>query len=151
MQDINAAYWSPAQTTEAIFDQMSKVMYLEIPHSSLKKERKLGEGEFGEVFKGEWTSPAKTLTVALKSLKSSASDEERVKLLQEAAIMGQFIHPHIVRLYGVVTLSEPVWHHFAFTVRIRAGATDVTEIHFEINSFYIFCVGDDCDGASGRK
>ena len=108
MQGLNATYWSPAQTTEAIFDQMSKGMYLEIPLSSLKRKRKLGEGEFGEVFKGEWTSPAKTLTVALKSLKSSSSDEERVKLLQEAAIMGQFSHPHIVRLYGVVTLSEPV-------------------------------------------
>ena len=87
---------------------MSKGKYLEIPLTSVKKHAMLGEGEFGEVFKGEWTSPTKTLTVALKSLKSSASDEERLKLLQEAAIMGQFTHPHIVKLYGVVTLSEPV-------------------------------------------
>ena len=87
---------------------MSKGKFLEIPLFSVKKHAMLGEGEFGEVFKGEWTSPTKTLTVALKSLKSSASAEERLKLLQEAAIMGQFIHPHIVRLYGVVTLSEPV-------------------------------------------
>ena len=94
---------------------MSKGMYLEIPLSSVKKRHKLGEGEFGGVFKGEWTSPAKTLAVALKTLKSSASDEERVKLLQEAAIMGQFNHPHIVRLYGVVTLTELVWHHFVST------------------------------------
>ena len=101
-------YWSPAPTTEAIFDQMSKSMYLEIPLSSLNEKSKLGEGEFGEVFKGEWTSSARTLPVALKTLKSSASEEERLKLLQEAAIMGQFNHPHIVRLYGVVTLSEPV-------------------------------------------
>ena len=101
-------YWSPGETSEAIFDQMFKGKYLEIPPSSMKKLTKLGQGEFGEVFKGEWTSPTKTLTVALKSLKSSASDEERLKLLQEAAIMGQFIHPHIVRLYGVVTLANPV-------------------------------------------
>ena len=87
---------------------MSKGKYLEIPPSSVKKHAMLDEGEFGEVFKGVWTSPTKTLTVALKSLKSSASDEERLKLLQEAAIMGQFTHPHIVKLYGVVTLSEPV-------------------------------------------
>ena len=88
---------------------MSKGRYLEVPLSTVKKQRKLGEGQFGEVLKGEWTTPKKTMTVALKSLKSSASDEERLKLLQEAAIMGQFNHPHIVRLYGVVTLSEPVW------------------------------------------
>ena len=109
MQDVSVTYWSPAQTTEAIFDQMSKGKYLEIPPSSVKKQCKLGEGEFGEVLKGEWTTPAKRmLPVALKTLKSSASEEERLKLLQEAAIMGQFNHPHIVRLYGVVTLSEPV-------------------------------------------
>ena len=87
---------------------MSNGKYIEIPLSKVKKGHKLGEGQFGEVFKGVWTTPANSLTMALKSLKSSASDEERLKLLQEAAIMGQFIHPHIVKLYGVVTLSEPV-------------------------------------------
>ena len=101
-------YWDPGRSADDIFNQMSKGKYIEIPLSTVKKERKLGEGEFGEVFKGEWTTPTTTLTVALKTLKSSASEEERLKLLQEAAIMGQFIHPHIVRLYGVVTLSEPV-------------------------------------------
>ena len=107
----DSTYWRPAQTSDAIFDQMSKGKYIEIPLSTVKKERKLGEGEFGEVFKGEWTTPTTTLTVALKTLKSSASEEERLKLLQEAAIMGQFIHPHIVRLYGVVTMSDPVSLH----------------------------------------
>ena len=104
----NELYWDPGSSADDIFNQMAHAKYIEIPLSSVKKEHKLGEGEFGEVFKGEWTTPVKTLTVALKSLKSSASEEERLKLLQEAAIMGQFIHPHIVRLYGVVTLSEMV-------------------------------------------
>ena len=108
LQTESELYWDPGKSADAIFDQMSHAKYHEIPFSSVKKEQKIGEGEFGEVFKGEWTSPTKTLTVALKSLKSSASDEERLKLLQEAAIMGQFIHPHIVRLYGVVTLANPV-------------------------------------------
>ena len=111
-------YWDPGKSTDAIFEQMSRAKYLEIPLSSVKKHAMLGEGEFGEVFKGEWTSPTKTLTVALKSLKSSASDEERLKLLQEAAIMGQFTHPHIVTLYGVVTLSEPVCSDTVSTVSI---------------------------------
>ncbi len=102
-------YWDPGRSADDIFNQMSKGKYIEIPLSTVKKERKLGEGEFGEVFKGEWTTPTTTLPVALKTLKSSASEEERLKLLQEAAIMGQFIHPHIVRLYGVVTLSKMVW------------------------------------------
>ena len=88
---------------------MSKGKYLEIPPSLVKKQRKLGEGEFDEVLEGKWSTLAKkTLTVALKTLKSPASEEERLKVLQEAAIMGQFNHPHIVRLYGAVTLSDTV-------------------------------------------
>lgn len=31
-----------------------------------------------------------------------------MKFLQEAAIMGQFSHPNIISLLGVVTLGEPV-------------------------------------------
>ena len=99
---------------------MSRGKYLEIPLYSVKKECALGEGEFGEVFKGEWTSSTKSLKVALKSLKSSASEEERLKLLQEAAIMGQFIHPHIIRLYGVVTVSNMVgcvWYILPYIIR----------------------------------
>ena len=40
--------------------------------------------------------------VAVKSMESGASEEERVKFLQEAAIMGQFNHPNIIQLLGVV-------------------------------------------------
>ena len=48
------------------------------------------------------------MKVAVKSLNESAGEGERVKFLQEAAIMGQFYHPNIVRLHGVVTMGEPV-------------------------------------------
>ena len=48
------------------------------------------------------------MRVAVKALKSGASEIDRVKFLQEAAIMGQFYHPNIVRLHGVVTMGEPV-------------------------------------------
>lgn len=54
----------------------------------------------------EWT-----LAVAVKTLKSvsdSITDNGRGKLLQEAAIMGQFRHDNIVSLYGVILNEEPV-------------------------------------------
>ena len=35
-------------------------------------------------------------------------EADKVRFLQEAAIMGQFRHPNIVRLFGVVTVSDPV-------------------------------------------
>ena len=43
-------------------------------------------------------------------LQPQALEEEKVKFLQEAAIMGQFLHPNIVKLHGVVTVDQPVSH-----------------------------------------
>ena len=43
----------------------------------------------------------------MKTVKAD-TDAERIKLLQEAAIMGQFAHSKVVRLHGMVTMGEPV-------------------------------------------
>ena len=48
------------------------------------------------------------IDVAIKTLKEAASMEDKIKFLQEAAIMGQFSHPNVVKLYGVVSKGEPV-------------------------------------------
>ena len=48
------------------------------------------------------------MDVAVKQLQSGASEEEKVKFLQEAAINGQFRHPNVVKLMGVITTEEPV-------------------------------------------
>ena len=58
--------------------------------------------------KGIWQSRAGAKDVAIKMLKKGSSEEEKVKLLQEAAINGQFRHINVVKLLGVVTLDEPV-------------------------------------------
>ena len=68
----------------------------------------LGSGQFGTVNKGVWQSPGGAMEVAIKTLKSGSLEEDRVKFLQEAAIMGQFKHPNVVMLHGVVTVGEPV-------------------------------------------
>jgi len=74
----------------------------------------LGSGQFGTVNKGIWQSPAGVLQVAVKTLQSSVSQGDRVKFLQEAAISGQFRHPNVVKLLGVVTVGEPVSKHFMY-------------------------------------
>ena len=51
----------------------------------------------------------------MKVSKDSLEPGERVKLLQEAAVMGQFLHPRVVRLFGVVTLGQPVSLSYMFT------------------------------------
>ena len=58
--------------------------------------------------RGVWQSPMGAMDVAVKRLQSGASEEEKVKFLQEAAINGQFRHPNVVKLMGVVTMGEPV-------------------------------------------
>ena len=69
----------------------------------------LGSGQFGVVYKGVWKSPSRSeVEVAVKTLKEGSGEEDRVKFLQEAAIMGQFKHPNVVTLYGVVSEGEPV-------------------------------------------
>jgi serine/threonine protein kinase len=48
------------------------------------------------------------LTVAIKTLKPGASDKARMDFLTEASIMGQFDHPNVIYLQGVVTKSNPI-------------------------------------------
>ena len=68
----------------------------------------LGSGQFGTVDRGAWRSPEGDVPVAVKTLNPGVKEEDRVKFLQEAAIMGQFSHPNVVKLYGVVTTEQPV-------------------------------------------
>ena len=88
---------------------MSHHKYHEIPRDKLQMLTKLGEGQFGEVYKAVLKSPTgPSQEVAVKLVKKGAPREETLKLLQEAAILGQFIHHHIVHFVGVVTVDEPV-------------------------------------------
>ena len=68
----------------------------------------LGSGQFGTVYKGVLESGGNEVEVAVKTLKEGSGEENRVKFLQEAAIMGQFKHHNVVNMYGVVTDGEPV-------------------------------------------
>ena len=68
----------------------------------------LGSGQFGVVCRGTWQCEMGQLDVAIKTVKGGVSETDRVKFLQEAAINGQFRHPNIVKLHGVVTVGELV-------------------------------------------
>ncbi|MGH0168681.1 UNVERIFIED_CONTAM: hypothetical protein FKN15_055103 [Acipenser sinensis] len=81
----------------------------EIDPSTIRIERVIGAGEFGEVCSGRLKSPGKReIPVAIKTLKGGYVDRQRRDFLREASIMGQFDHPNIIRLEGVVTKSRPV-------------------------------------------
>ena len=71
-----------------------------------RAQKEIGHGFFGAVYKGIWDSKNGIVNVAIKSMKKDAQKEEQLKFLQEAAIMGQFKHPNIVGLYGVIPYSR---------------------------------------------
>lgn len=64
-------------------------------------------GEFGEVCSGRLKLPGKRdVAVAIKTLKVGYTEKQRRDFLCEASIMGQFDHPNVVHLEGVVTRGK---------------------------------------------
>ncbi|XP_062985065.1 ephrin type-A receptor 1 [Elgaria multicarinata webbii] len=94
----------------------------ELDPSIVTIETVIGEGEFGEVYRGTLRFPGKErIVVAVKTLKSTYSDSTWWNFLREATIMGQFNHHNIVRLEGVVTKRNPM---MIITEYMENGAMD---------------------------
>ncbi|CAJ0926970.1 unnamed protein product [Ranitomeya imitator] len=75
----------------------------EISRSSLQLVKKLGAGQFGEVWMGYYNKHTK---VAIKNLKQGTMPP--TAFLAEANLMKQLQHPRLVRLHAVVT-EEPIF------------------------------------------
>uniref|UniRef100_A0A674N7C7 receptor protein-tyrosine kinase n=1 Tax=Takifugu rubripes TaxID=31033 RepID=A0A674N7C7_TAKRU len=94
----------------------------EIEASFVKIEEVIGAGEFGEVCRGRLRVPGrKENYVAIKTLKGGYTEKQRRDFLSEASIMGQFQHPNIIHLEGVITTSCPV---MILTEFMENGALD---------------------------
>ncbi|XP_035756621.1 protein-tyrosine kinase 2-beta [Egretta garzetta] len=86
----------------------------EVQHYGISREditlgRILGEGFFGEVYEGIYTTPkGERVNVAVKTCKKDCSPENKDKFLSEAVLMKKLDHPHIVKLIGIAE-EEPTW------------------------------------------
>ncbi|KAM9316647.1 tyrosine-protein kinase FRK [Gastrophryne carolinensis] len=76
----------------------------EIDRNSLKFLKKLGQGQFGEVWEGLWNN---TISVAIKTLKPGSMNPE--DFLAEAQLMKKLRHPKLIQLYAVCSKEEPVY------------------------------------------
>lgn len=76
----------------------------EIPRDSIQLSKKLGAGQFGDVWKGMWNG---TTPVAVKTLKPGTMSVKDFML--EATIMKKLRHPKLIQLYAVCTEQEPIY------------------------------------------
>ena len=94
---------APSEARSNALEYATRDQY-EIPKSQIQLTRKLGAGNFGEVWKGTWQN---RVDVAVKTLKPGTMSPEA--FLQEAEIMKKFSHPHLVAMYAVCTEQEPFY------------------------------------------
>eukprot|EP00731_Ephydatia_muelleri_P029402 Em0020g1046a len=85
----------------------SKHRFREILREDIIVSDELGSGAFGTVYKAQWNFPGGKLGVAVKVMKPSIAQGQRSSSSRMAAVMGQFFHPNVVKLHGVVTVGEP--------------------------------------------
>ncbi|XP_074113654.1 activated Cdc42 kinase [Cotesia typhae] len=97
------------RSSTAVSAEMSLLTCL-IQDKDVTLSVKLGDGSFGVVRRGEWTSPTgRTLPVAVKVLKADALTQPSVieDFVSEVQAMHTLDHHNLIRLYGVV-LSQPM-------------------------------------------
>ncbi|XP_032236219.2 tyrosine-protein kinase SRK2 [Nematostella vectensis] len=76
----------------------------EVARDSLQLQKRLGAGNFGEVWQGVWND---TTPVAVKTLKPGTMRPDA--FLAEAELMKKLIHPKLVQLYAVCSRDEPIY------------------------------------------
>lgn len=75
----------------------------EVPRNSIKMIKKLGAGNFGEVWSGKWNE---NTDVAVKKMKVGAMKSD--EFLGEAAVMKKLRHDHLIQLLAVCSDGEPI-------------------------------------------
>lgn len=92
------------------YDSQATKGYQEIPRADIELQTRVGgsQDQFGEVYRGTLQASSGKVVVTLKIIQSKTNDRERATALKEAEVVGQLDHPHIVKLFGVVTEGEPV-------------------------------------------
>ncbi|KAF1764766.1 hypothetical protein GCK72_004716 [Caenorhabditis remanei] len=114
-QHLQQARRFPSQ--EPIDENSYKVF--EITPSQLSVREKIGEGQFGVVHSGIYTSgiyAPEPLAVAVKKCKQDATNADRAQLEQEIRTVATFDHPNVIKLLGVCYIDNQLLAVFEYMV-----------------------------------
>lgn len=83
----------------------------EFKHNQITLLKKVGQGAYGEVYKGKVKRGNKTFDAAIKAMRKDldAGDEKMKEVMAEARLMRSLNHPNIVRCRGIAVLEQPVY------------------------------------------
>ncbi|XP_044258516.1 proto-oncogene tyrosine-protein kinase ROS isoform X1 [Tribolium madens] len=115
VHNTNVLYVSTQPTSEEM------ILLPHIRRDQITLMKFLGSGAFGEVFEGKARgipNSSGDTKVAVKTLRKCASDQEKAEFLQEAQLMSNFKHEHILQLLGVCLDNDP---HFIIMELMQGG------------------------------
>ena len=113
------------QTSISSLSQYSVSVYqINETQISLNKDRPLGEGNFGIVYKGVWTkSNGEWEEVAVKMLKDFNDPASEEEIERELNMMRRLDHDNIVRIHGAFSVADTGNTAFAMEF-VREGSLD---------------------------
>ncbi|EFO26761.1 TK/FAK protein kinase [Loa loa] len=115
--------WTPSELLDEIKKQEMKMAFVKreltltpskdanllVARSQVTLEELLGDGQFGNVYRGTFMKEDGVVdAVAVKVCKLDNAITERQNFLEEAFIMHQFHHEHIIALVGIC-IEKPIW------------------------------------------
>lgn len=95
--------WTKAKTDE--FDASSLAVYDTVAYISpisITGREKIGQGQFGDVYKATLQGQSEPIEVALKTYKNIQNCTDEQNFMKEIGRLSQLVHPNIVLMYGVV-------------------------------------------------
>ncbi|CAG9529668.1 unnamed protein product [Cercopithifilaria johnstoni] len=114
--------WAPSELVDELKKQEMKVPFVNgelaftpkdinllVDRSRVILEELLGDGQFGNVYKGKFMKEDGVMdAVAVKVCKMNDETVEKENFLEEAFVMHRFHHEHIIALVGIC-IEKPIW------------------------------------------
>ncbi|KAL4216913.1 hypothetical protein ACF0H5_023373 [Mactra antiquata] len=104
-----------------------KMSVTDIPVERIRLLEVVGEGAFGQVYKGELLAPDLQVCrkVAVKVLKDGVSNEAREDFEREVEIMSAFDHDNILKLLGTVSTGQQETPYMVFEYMMHGDLAEL--------------------------